>query len=289
MSRIDTLLCRLQDIKFESMQQDVVAATIRNEILQKKPLPNSYIMNFMKVFMSKIEEFGGEISEVTFEAYGDILTKPVSEITYKHYDVKGVSISLQENNTLIAEGTTGLKTWQASQRMAEYLVDDCSLLKDKHVLELGAGLGLLGLTVCSLCNCGSYLLSDHHSSVLHKLQRNIAENSNNLLCIPSVVDIDWEEVSQNGFTNSLKEKIQCVDVVLAADVVYDVKIIQPLVQTLLLIIEIMKEEGKIFVASTIRNEATYESFLKELDKHGLVSNEITKHHLNYLFMIRQPT
>jgi len=36
------------------MQQDVVAATIRNEILQKKPLPNSYIMNFMKVFMSKV-------------------------------------------------------------------------------------------------------------------------------------------------------------------------------------------------------------------------------------------
>jgi len=67
----------------------------------------------------------------------------------------------------------------------------------------------------------------------------------------------------------LFSKFEKDNVAIFVDVVYDVKIIQPLVQTLLLIIEIMKEEGKIFVASTIRNEATYESFLKELGKYNM--------------------
>ena len=35
----------------------------------------------------QIEEFGGEIYDVTFEAYGDVLTLPESETSYKHYTV----------------------------------------------------------------------------------------------------------------------------------------------------------------------------------------------------------
>ena len=35
----------------------------------------------------------------------------------------------------------------------------------RNVIELGCGLGLLGLVVCSRFSCGSYVLTDHHPSV----------------------------------------------------------------------------------------------------------------------------
>lgn len=44
----------LKDVATESTQQDIVAATLRNEVISKKPISKSYLSAFMKLFMSKV-------------------------------------------------------------------------------------------------------------------------------------------------------------------------------------------------------------------------------------------
>ena len=43
-----------QDITTESTQQDIVAATVRNEVISKKPVSKSYLSAFMKLYMAKV-------------------------------------------------------------------------------------------------------------------------------------------------------------------------------------------------------------------------------------------
>jgi len=62
-----------------SFSENFIATRLRNLLIFFKVSTCSTCLMFLA-------------NRVTFEAYGDILTKPVSEITYKHYDVVCVSV-----------------------------------------------------------------------------------------------------------------------------------------------------------------------------------------------------
>jgi len=58
-------------------------------------------------------------------------------------------ITLVQSSALIVNGTTGLSVWGACLSLADILLDRPDLVKGKHVLELGAGLGFSGLVAAS--------------------------------------------------------------------------------------------------------------------------------------------
>lgn len=49
-------------------------------------------------------------------------------------------------------------------------------LSCRTVLELGCGLGFVGMAMCRLCSTRQYIFTDCHGHVLDKLRENIAIN-----------------------------------------------------------------------------------------------------------------
>lgn len=56
-------------------------------------------------------------------------------------------------------GTGGL-LWPAGETLARYLTTQGHLFKDKAVLELGSGTGIVGLCVAKMCHPSSVTLTD---------------------------------------------------------------------------------------------------------------------------------
>lgn len=85
------------------------------------------------------------------------------------------SVVFREEGMAISQGTTGLKTWEASLRLAAYLVSTGLLSgeTDARILELGSGAGFLGLVCAQLISClshGSLYLTDLEGQVLDRLR-----------------------------------------------------------------------------------------------------------------------
>ncbi|XP_072044335.1 protein-lysine N-methyltransferase EEF2KMT-like isoform X2 [Amphiura filiformis] len=89
----------------------------------------------------------------------------------------------------------------------------------------------------------------------------------------AMATLDWENVDDGDLQN-----IQA-DIILAADVVYDISIVPSLVSVLHRFLSSHCEQKQrsqplAFIASTIRNEETYQGFIETLDKHGIQRREL---------------
>lgn len=75
---------------------------------------------------------------------------------------------------------TGQRTWPAAPFLADYLVQHWAKVvianRRCHVLELGAGCGLLGLTLAQLPGIDSVLMTDHDPGTLVLIREGIVRN-----------------------------------------------------------------------------------------------------------------
>ncbi len=71
--------------------------------------------------------------------------------------------------------STGLTLWRASKLLCNYLSSNPHIVRNKHVIELGAGLGLCGLLTYYL-GAKSVVLTDGDTDVLNELRYNVDEN-----------------------------------------------------------------------------------------------------------------
>lgn len=198
------------------------------------------------------------------------------KICYKTYIVNSsTQVTLKESTNMISDGTTGLRTWEAAFYLGEWCIANTEKLVNRYVLELGSGSGLTGLTVCLACHPASFCFSDFHPKVLSQLQANIDINK---LCSGKgtverlnpdglgsttkikVINLDWADESD-------KAEEPC-DVILAADVVYDVSIIPALVNVLHKYLSTRLERVAV-IALTVRNEDTVRVFLSALDGQNI--------------------
>jgi predicted nicotinamide N-methyase len=160
----------------------------------------------------------------------------------------------EQPNILVSGGTTGLRTWEASLLLSEYLL---SLpLQGKSVLELGAGTGLSSIVASKL---GAKVLStDGSEQVIQKLQDNFALNS---------VEIEtgtlwWDEDDEDILHG------RQWDFVVGADITYDEDVCSALAETYRLTLQY---GGVGILAATIRNENTVKAFVTECGTATLAS------------------
>ncbi|CAB4067448.1 unnamed protein product [Lepeophtheirus salmonis] len=111
------------------------------------------------------------------------------DFVFKSYDSGSITL-LEENEKIMGRGTTGLISWQGAGLLVEWadaLGKD--IIQGSNILELGSGLGLLGLTLLKNKELGikSYTCTDTHPNVLNFLLNNAkinlensAEKENNL-------------------------------------------------------------------------------------------------------------
>ncbi|QRW24556.1 methyltransferase domain protein [Rhizoctonia solani] len=201
-------------------------------------------------------------------------------------------LTIQESRTTIERGTTGLRTWRASLDLSEWILQNHHIVSSARVLELGSGVGLLGLLVATLQQLSRptvveqsscIYMTDVDDDVLARCGLNVrlpymlADNPN-----VHVRALDWEDSvnpNREPFVLSLLEEIDA-DVVLAADVVYDPSIIAPLTRTLRLALERpfpaerdlhggansqqpfqLGSPRSAYIALTLRREQTFSEFL----------------------------
>jgi len=69
-----------------------------------------------------------------------------------------------------------LRLWEAGAALAEYFLDHPSILADKHVIELGAGVGLTGLAIAAGCHPSTVFLTDYTKVCLENLAHNVKMN-----------------------------------------------------------------------------------------------------------------
>lgn len=85
-------------------------------------------------------------------------------------------------DTNAVAGTTGLRTWQASVRLANHLLAHPELVRHKGVLELGSGAGMLSALSgklqavgnISTTAAGKTTATDRDGAVLERLKANLA-------------------------------------------------------------------------------------------------------------------
>lgn len=177
-------------------------------------------------------------------------------------------VTLLESRSLIsAAGTTGLRTWEAALHLGTYLCENRSIVKDKRILELGAGTGYLSIMCACFLESYHVIASDGSDDVINNLPENIYLNGLQDSSRISPMDVKWghallgtEEESWNGG--------RPVDVVLGADITYDDSVIPALVGTLLEVLA-LHPQVQVYISATQRNERTFQVFLDRCQQNGL--------------------
>ncbi|GFG35445.1 hypothetical protein Cfor_09103 [Coptotermes formosanus] len=267
----------------------------------------------------QLESHGQEILDELYVVYCCLQSGPntASDTHYRHFVIDHRStITIKESSSLISQGTTGLCSWQAALALAEWCLCNWKFLHNRHVLELGSGVGLTGLCVSLHCKPSSYWFSDCHPAVLSMLQTNIllnvtglndkvpgdtneqnavtehAHNKANITLLPSddheqselsdrchvllrtrynnaeigVINLPWEAIPLSDVIDRL-----CPEVILAADVVYDLNLFPVLCQAFSHLL--LGRPCVLLLACTVRNQETLDTFMQLLKTMDLEATE----------------
>ena len=175
----------------------------------------------------------------------DMHSKAEEEVSLRYYYTSNDYIMIQEMpNSLLMNGTTGLRTWEASLALAEHLALNPGLVIAKKVLELGAGTGLVSL-LCGRLGAESVLATDGSSLVVQALERTILQQARKAQI----------RTCSLNFGEQSRELKQNRDLVVAADVTYDDCILPSLVDTIEAIFT-RNAAARVMFAATLRKQST---------------------------------
>ncbi|XP_017474795.1 PREDICTED: protein-lysine N-methyltransferase EEF2KMT isoform X1 [Rhagoletis zephyria] len=259
-------------------QQQLVENTVLYALNQKYPVKISYQLNFLKRLLQHLERRYDEVHDSVYECYCAVQQRIAQDTTekyaYKHYfqPALKVELTLRESKSFVAEGTTGLCSWQASIALADYLVENTHIVKEKCVLELGAGTGLCGMILVRCCGVRHILLTDGSRECVDLMKENVCRNfteanetSDGLFVVNqstlSLNKLEWGAIEDMKWPDSF-----AADVILAADVVYDDTVFESLTHAIDYVFKIRKDKCEMLLAATVRNEHTLQTFLNSLSQ-----------------------
>jgi len=298
----------------ESSQLALLNNTVLRSENEKYPLSRKYSIAFLKEFIRQAETHSEYVADALYDALVSLMNEcHGQESFFKIYQLQnGSVVRVRENANTLSEGSTGLSHWQATYYLSQFVGEHCDYFRNKKILELGCGLGLLGLTVIQLTQPSSYVFTDYNASVLRMLCDNIAStfeleesqleallngaevSVNNGATIVRVQELDWTYWS----SETDRYFASGVDVILAADVAYDPAAVPDFSRIVGTLLHGRNSSNTCaYVAHTIRNEATYSLLQSEFEKRYCevesrpltIPNEIDKHVLpNFSYAINFP-
>ncbi|KAF8767974.1 Protein-lysine N-methyltransferase EEF2KMT like protein [Argiope bruennichi] len=260
------------------VQAKILNITVKNPLCLKYPPPVSYQKFFLRCLYDCVERFGSECSDDLAKVYTDILlVQDVQNVGYHSYKIdEKCTITLQENSCFVAKSTTGLQTWEAAKYLSEWCIRNRSYFESKTILELGSGIGLLGIIVLKFCDPEKYIFSDKSKEVLKLLSSNIKINlKNHGNGVTEQQQLTWADI------NNEEAAIISPDVILGTDIVFDINTIGSLIQALNILM--IKKGACAYIASTIRNPETDHKF-RELLGTSSLTYQILESHQKTMFI-----
>ncbi|XP_023296111.2 protein-lysine N-methyltransferase EEF2KMT [Lucilia cuprina] len=264
-------------------QKNVIEYTINSPLNKQFPIKLSYQINFLKNLLSYLEKYCGEIHDEIYENYCLIQAKLASDCTekyaFKHYIVTpDAQFTIRESKSFVAEGTTGLCSWQASLALADFLIQHPSLTRDKSVLELGAGTGLCGFIMLKMCQPKHVVLSDGSSSCVKLMTENFIRNfpqaiERNHKFTMATQTVEFSAVKWDCISDIEEVSLLKPDIIIAADVVYDDSCFSDLSSAIDYVFKLKNNQVEMYLAATVRNEHTLNGFLDILDTLGFHISE----------------
>ncbi|XP_063620648.1 protein-lysine N-methyltransferase EEF2KMT [Cydia splendana] len=266
-------------------QKAFLDATVHSELLKRYPVKNEFSKLFFKKLISFIEPY----QEVHDDIYKFLCSAMKSESSdmfcYRHYVIgDGLRniITIKETNNMVVNGTTGMRTWEAALMLADWALCNEDIFLNKKVLELGSGVGFTGITIAKHCKIKSIVLTDCHDDVLKAIRENILINLPDSINEKNNYMIDAERNSQPNidvmmldwnYDDEIPSHL-VPDIVIGADIVYDPSILQPLCNVLRNLFD-KNVELEVYIASIIRNEDTFNQFLRTLGNNELTFCKIS--------------
>lgn len=205
-------------------------------------------------------------------AAGGFFLQPESEFEVVEFPISGtqsvVKLSCQDDYAQ----STGMSIWKGSEILSGYLALNAEIVRGKSILELGAGVGLAGLTAYRL-GATQLLLTDGDEKVLKNLRENVQRNK---LGPPEVQcpQLIWGK-NLEGFRSRFGES----QVLLGTDLFYMTKSLDPLFKT---VRDLMTRDGVFIAVNSCASQSPISAVLDVADKNSFTwsctetqHNEIT--------------
>lgn len=158
---------------------------------------------------------------------------------------------------------------QASFVLSEWILQNTFHFHSKVILELGSGVGLLGLVTLLAASPKAFYFSDCHTSVLNTLTDNVKLNvggeqsevsdfclyeSSNSSRLVRVYKLPWQDV-----TPEICQQVGPIDIIIAADIVYDSSLFNVLIRAVNLLFDYCGA-SEFILSCTERNKQTLDNF-----------------------------
>ncbi|KAL3356089.1 hypothetical protein AABB24_016981 [Solanum stoloniferum] len=218
-----------------------------------------YLKRFLKKLIVEIESNGDVVLDELYEKYiyclasvkDDELAKGSTRMLRRFSFLfpkdcspasscqifRKLEVTLQCSLNML-EGDTGCSIWPSGLFLSEFILSFPEVFSDKSCLEVGSGVGLVGICLAQT-NCSKVILTDGDLSTLANMKLNLELNqlatdmlghtqkSNTLQCLY----LPWESAAEN----ELREFMP--DIVLGADVIYDPLCLPHLVRVLAILLK----------------------------------------------------
>lgn len=194
------------------------------------------------------------------------------------YEVSSPILIRESPQILAAGNNVGLRTWDCCLRLAYYLsTEGQALIKDRSIIELGAGTGMLSILCANHLGADLVLATDGLPEIVASMEQNIILNPpSEVGSIPvHAAHFEWSDtdtlIQSVGFPSN-RDWLK-YDLVLGADITYNPEYFGPLISALTTLLN-RNEETNILIAGAIRNLNTYNSFLGTCSLNGLEILEV---------------
>lgn len=145
------------------------------------------------------------------------------------FTVAGTPLKI-EHGEHSSTNDTGLAVWDGALILSKFLeLQLTTTLSGATVLDLGAGCGVTSIAAAAL---GAYVNATDLPYCLPLLQRNVDSNAELLAAhggSVAVSSLDWLHAAESG--DKVPDEVADADVVLAADVIWDTELVEPLLRT----------------------------------------------------------
>lgn len=161
---------------------------------------------------------------------------------------------------------SGQKMWCGSLTVIDYVLRNRDVIKDRTVIELGAGTGVLGM-ICSKIGCRKVILTDNDPRSITHMKQDCLHNH----VEAEVKVLDW--FSPNIDSLELERGPSTKLCIVAGDVLYKRVLLQPFFATARALLQ-NRCQSSMFLCHVPRAGVDHSDVVDEAVRHGLTIKEL---------------